>query len=93
MPVSRKGGNTFKAKSVHPELSGTDGFVSLRAEVWDAAGSRTVQDITKARAEGIAFVAALRRRDEPLTVRVVDPSRGRRPFIHSMGAVFVSVHR
>ncbi|WP_405904177.1 S8 family serine peptidase [Streptomyces sp. NBC_00656] len=48
VPVSRKDGNTFKATYVHPELASTDGFVSLRTEVWDASGNRTVQDITKA---------------------------------------------
>lgn len=48
VPVSRKDGNTFKATYVHPELAATDGFVSLRTEVWDTSGNRTVQDITKA---------------------------------------------
>ncbi|NGO74132.1 S8 family serine peptidase [Streptomyces sp. YC504] len=46
--VSRKDGNTFRAEYTHPEVSATDGFVSLRTEVWDAAGNRTLQEITKA---------------------------------------------
>ncbi|WP_165914523.1 S8 family serine peptidase [Streptomyces sp. AcE210] len=46
--VSRKDGNTFRAEYKHPELSATNGFVSLRTEVWDAAGNRTKQEITKA---------------------------------------------
>ncbi|WP_345036556.1 hypothetical protein [Streptomyces sannanensis] len=32
----------------HPEPSGTDGLVSLRAEVWDSAGNRTVQTVLRA---------------------------------------------
>lgn len=46
--VSRKDANTFKATVQHPELSATNGFVSLRTEVWDSEGNRTSQDITRA---------------------------------------------
>ncbi|MFD4949622.1 S8 family serine peptidase [Streptomyces sp. NPDC058409] len=46
--VKRKDPNTFRASFRHPELTATNGFVSLRTEVWDDAGNRTVQDITKA---------------------------------------------
>ncbi|MFJ2094072.1 S8 family peptidase [Streptomyces sp. NPDC087901] len=46
--VSRKDGNTFKATIQHPELGSDNGLVSLRTEVWDSAGNRTVQDIIRA---------------------------------------------
>ncbi|GAA1371592.1 S8 family peptidase [Streptomyces beijiangensis] len=46
--VSRKDANSFKATVQHPELSATNGFVSLRTEVWDSEGNRTSQDITRA---------------------------------------------
>ncbi|MFC9386944.1 S8 family peptidase [Streptomyces venezuelae] len=40
--------NSFKASFRHPALADTDGFVSIRAELWDAAGGRTVQTVTRA---------------------------------------------
>ncbi|NED82996.1 S8 family serine peptidase [Streptomyces sp. SID11233] len=46
--VSRKDGNTFKATIQHPELGSDNGLVSLRTEVWDSAGNRTVQDVIRA---------------------------------------------
>lgn len=46
--TSRVDENSFKASFRHPALTDTDGFVSIRAEVWDAAGGRTVQTVTKA---------------------------------------------
>jgi hypothetical protein len=48
LSVSRKDGNTFKATFRHPELAATNGFASLRSEVWDSEGNRTTQEITKA---------------------------------------------
>ncbi|MFE4922661.1 S8 family serine peptidase [Streptomyces sp. NPDC056661] len=44
----RKDGNSFQALLLHPKLADTNGFVTLRTEVWDSAGSRTVQTITRA---------------------------------------------
>ncbi|WP_411077623.1 S8 family peptidase [Streptomyces sp. cmx-10-25] len=46
--VNRIDENSFKASFRHPALADTDGFVSVRAEVWDAAGDRTVQTVTRA---------------------------------------------
>ncbi|MEU8678474.1 S8 family serine peptidase [Streptomyces sp. NPDC048560] len=44
----RKDDNSFQALLVHPKLADTNGFVTLRTEAWDSAGSRTVQTITRA---------------------------------------------
>ncbi|MGW6208501.1 S8 family serine peptidase [Streptomyces sp. NPDC055089] len=44
----RKDDNSFQALLWHPKLADTNGFVTLRAEAWDSAGSRTVQTITRA---------------------------------------------
>ncbi|MFF0289419.1 S8 family serine peptidase [Streptomyces sp. NPDC005262] len=44
----RKDDNSFQALLWHPKLADTNGFVTLRTEVWDSAGSRTVQTITRA---------------------------------------------
>ncbi|WP_406294893.1 S8 family peptidase [Streptomyces sp. NBC_00624] len=44
----RKDDNSFQALLWHPKLADTDGFVTLRTEVRDSAGSRTVQTITRA---------------------------------------------
>ncbi|MGW9135885.1 S8 family peptidase [Streptomyces sp. NPDC055681] len=44
----RKDDNSFQALLLHPKLADTNGFVTLRTEVWDSAGSRTVQTITRA---------------------------------------------
>ncbi|WP_151772768.1 S8 family serine peptidase [Streptomyces abyssomicinicus] len=46
--TSRKDGNTFQASLRHPDVADTNGYVTLRAEVRDTAGSRTVQTITRA---------------------------------------------
>ncbi|MFE4651945.1 S8 family serine peptidase [Streptomyces sp. NPDC056707] len=44
----RKDDNSFQALLWHPKLADTNGFVTLRTEVWDSAGSRTVQTIIRA---------------------------------------------
>ncbi|MEW1688057.1 S8 family serine peptidase [Streptomyces sp. NPDC091265] len=44
----RKDTNSFQALLWHPKLAETNGFVTLRTEAWDSAGSRTVQTITRA---------------------------------------------
>ncbi|MEU9952350.1 S8 family serine peptidase [Streptomyces sp. NPDC047939] len=44
----RKDTNSFQALLWHPKLADTNGFVTLRTEAWDSAGSRTVQTITRA---------------------------------------------
>ncbi|MET8273192.1 S8 family serine peptidase [Streptomyces sp. NPDC005096] len=44
----RKDDNSFQALLWHPKLADTNGFVTLKTEVWDSAGSRTVQAITRA---------------------------------------------
>lgn len=44
----RKDDNSFQALLWHPKLADTNGFVTLKTEVWDSAGSRTVQTITRA---------------------------------------------
>ncbi|MFD7948494.1 PA domain-containing protein, partial [Streptomyces sp. NPDC059744] len=44
----RKDDNSFQALLLHPKSADTNGFVTLRTEVWDSAGSRTVQTITRA---------------------------------------------
>ncbi|WP_326815133.1 S8 family peptidase [Streptomyces sp. NBC_01763] len=44
----RKDDNSFQALLLHPKLADTNGFVTLRTEVWDSAGSRTVQTVTRA---------------------------------------------
>ncbi|MER5687685.1 S8 family serine peptidase [Streptomyces sp. NPDC002205] len=44
----RKDDNSFQALLSHPKLADTNGFVTLKTEVWDSAGSRTVQTITRA---------------------------------------------
>ncbi|MFD9031081.1 S8 family serine peptidase [Streptomyces sp. NPDC059567] len=44
----RKDSDSFQALLWHPKLADTNGYVTLRTEVWDAAGSRTVQTITRA---------------------------------------------
>ncbi|MGN9792998.1 S8 family serine peptidase [Streptomyces sp. OZ13] len=46
--VLRKDSNSFQAQLWHPKLAATNGFVTLRAEAWDADGNRTVQTITQA---------------------------------------------
>jgi subtilisin family serine protease len=38
----------FRVVVRHPRLSSTNGYVSLRVETWDHAGSRTTQTITRA---------------------------------------------
>lgn len=46
--VLRKDSNSFQALLRHPKIADTNGYVTLKTEVWDAAGSRTVQTITRA---------------------------------------------
>ncbi|WP_345512084.1 S8 family serine peptidase [Streptomyces yanii] len=46
--TERKNDHTFQVVAKHPELAATNGFVSLKTEVWDAAGSRTVQTVHRA---------------------------------------------
>ncbi|MFE7245470.1 S8 family serine peptidase [Streptomyces sp. NPDC057580] len=46
--VDRTDDNSFKARFTNAELSDSNGYVSIKAEVWDKAGNRTVQTITRA---------------------------------------------
>ncbi|MET8531141.1 S8 family serine peptidase [Streptomyces sp. NPDC005065] len=46
--IMREDDNSFQASVHHPKLSDTNGYVTLRTEVWDAAGNRTVQTINRA---------------------------------------------
>lgn len=46
--VDRADSNSFRASYRTPKLSATNGFVTVKAEVWDHAGNRTVQTITRA---------------------------------------------
>ncbi|MFE4256182.1 S8 family serine peptidase [Streptomyces sp. NPDC056910] len=46
--IVREDNNSFQASVHHPKLSDTNGYVTLRTEVWDAAGNRTVQTIHRA---------------------------------------------
>ncbi|MFF1910488.1 S8 family serine peptidase [Streptomyces sp. NPDC058239] len=46
--IKRKDDNSFQASVHHPKLSNTNGYVTLRTEVRDAAGNRTVQTIHRA---------------------------------------------
>ncbi|MFF3127359.1 S8 family serine peptidase [Streptomyces sp. NPDC057908] len=46
--VDRDDGNSFKARFTNAELSDSNGYVSIKAEVWDKAGNRTVQTVTRA---------------------------------------------
>ncbi|NYV74095.1 S8 family serine peptidase [Streptomyces sp. UH6] len=46
--TSRKDGNSFHASLRHPDVADTNGYVTLRAEVRDTAGNRTVQTVTRA---------------------------------------------
>jgi hypothetical protein len=46
--VLRKDSNSLQALLWRQELAATNGFVTLRAEAWDAAGNRTTQTITQA---------------------------------------------
>ncbi|QIP83211.1 S8 family serine peptidase [Streptomyces sp. Tu 2975] len=46
--VLRKDSNSFQALLWHPKLAATHGFVTLRAQAWDADGNRTTQTITRA---------------------------------------------
>lgn len=40
--------HSFKVRFTNAELSGSNGYVSIKAEVWDKAGNRTVQTVTRA---------------------------------------------
>ncbi|MFB7225751.1 S8 family serine peptidase [Streptomyces sp. NPDC056227] len=46
--VDRADDNSFKARFTNADLSDSNGYVSIKAEVWDKAGNRTVQTITRA---------------------------------------------
>ncbi|MFG2563162.1 hypothetical protein [Streptomyces sp. NPDC048496] len=46
--VDRADDNSFKARFTNAKLSGSNGYVSIKAEVWDKAGNRTVQTVTRA---------------------------------------------
>ncbi|WP_328908469.1 S8 family serine peptidase [Streptomyces sp. NBC_00234] len=46
--VDRVDGNSFRASYRNADLAATNGFVSVKAEVRDEAGNRTVQTITRA---------------------------------------------
>ncbi|MEW2487749.1 S8 family serine peptidase [Streptomyces sp. NPDC048411] len=46
--VDRTDENSFKARFTNAELSDSNGYVSTKAEVWDEAGNRTVQTVTRA---------------------------------------------
>ncbi|MFE2733983.1 S8 family serine peptidase [Streptomyces sp. NPDC059349] len=46
--VDRTDGNSFQAHLTNPERSNSNGYVSIKAEVWDKAGNRTVQTVTRA---------------------------------------------
>ncbi|OIJ94166.1 hypothetical protein BIV24_11505 [Streptomyces colonosanans] len=46
--VDRTDDNSFKARFTNAELSDSNGYVSIKAEVWDKAGNRTVQAVTRA---------------------------------------------
>ncbi|MFF6841573.1 hypothetical protein ACFY8X_22700 [Streptomyces tanashiensis] len=46
--VDRADENSFKARFTNAELSGSNGYVSIKVEVWDEAGNRTVQTVTRA---------------------------------------------
>nr|WTB32829.1 S8 family serine peptidase [Streptomyces sp. NBC_00830] len=46
--VMREDGNSFQASVIHPKVADTNGYVTLRTEVWDADGNRTVQTINRA---------------------------------------------
>ncbi|MFI6062382.1 S8 family serine peptidase [Streptomyces sp. NPDC051286] len=46
--VDRTDDNSFKARFTNAELSDSNGYVSTKAEVWDEAGNRTVQTVTRA---------------------------------------------
>ncbi|MBP2323412.1 subtilisin family serine protease [Kibdelosporangium banguiense] len=46
--VVAKGGGRYTVQIAHPALDQTNGFVSLRAEVWDSAGNRMNQTMQRA---------------------------------------------
>ncbi|MFF0431618.1 S8 family serine peptidase [Streptomyces sp. NPDC004327] len=46
--VDQADDNSFKVRFTNPELSASNGYVSIKAEVWDKAGNRTVQTVTRA---------------------------------------------
>ncbi|MFJ6013743.1 S8 family serine peptidase [Streptomyces sp. NPDC092952] len=46
--VTRKDADSFRVSYRHPKLAATDGYVAVRAELWDGAGSRTVETIERA---------------------------------------------
>ncbi|MFE7463882.1 S8 family serine peptidase [Streptomyces sp. NPDC057499] len=46
--VTRTDADSFRVSYRHPKLSATNGYVAVRAELWDGAGSRTVETIDRA---------------------------------------------
>ncbi|MEU3481819.1 hypothetical protein AB0E66_27075 [Streptomyces sp. NPDC033753] len=46
--VDRVDENSFRARFTNAELSGSNGYVSIKAEAWDEAGNLTVQTVTRA---------------------------------------------
>lgn len=46
--VERADANSFRVSYRQPKLSATGGDVAVRAELWDDAGSRTVETIDRA---------------------------------------------
>ncbi|GAA3484783.1 S8 family serine peptidase [Streptomyces yanii] len=46
--ADRTDNNSFKAHFTNAKLSRSNGYVSIKAEVWDKAGNRTVQIVTRA---------------------------------------------
>ncbi|GAA3484774.1 S8 family serine peptidase [Streptomyces yanii] len=46
--VDRADDNSFKTRFTNADLSDSNGYVSIKAEVWDKAGNRTVQTVTRA---------------------------------------------
>ncbi|MEE1807623.1 S8 family serine peptidase [Streptomyces sp. BE133] len=46
--VDRADENSFRARFTNAKLSGSNGYVSIKAEVWDEAGNRTVQTVNRA---------------------------------------------
>ncbi|MGW1842077.1 S8 family serine peptidase [Streptomyces sp. NPDC001966] len=46
--VTRKDADSFRVSYRHPKLSATNGYVAVKAELWDDAGSRTVETLDRA---------------------------------------------
>ncbi|WP_353945761.1 S8 family serine peptidase [Streptomyces sp. HUAS MG91] len=46
--VKRSDRDSFTVSYRHPALAATDGYVAVKSEIWDAHGTRTIQEIGKA---------------------------------------------